>query len=1047
MKLIHALWIPEDSHSKSGLFIWAETIPLPRTKEKINTKQKHPFIVKEKDLRESLLQLIQNETNKEIDDYKLIIKNGDWHKVSLLLPTKNNIPQISPELAHFYDNKDEGKQEFGLKQWEIEGLIIPVEYLQEFILSINIEEQFHGIIISNDFIFWSICLKFSLELTARQRFIPSIINKGNFYYGKWVPVYDNPKDNQKLLSLVKSMPPVCRSIVTSETNINVGVNGRELVENFISSFIDCICRKGILSKQEYFRNKLSSDTPTEMWIKSLFFDEPKIKSEKTKDVKSIENLKLKLEEWTNKRKITKSPFRTSFRLETYEQKEEENLKEKWRLSFFLQAVDEPSLLIPFIEVWGQRKKSTMFFNRKLEHPQEHILSDLGFAVNLFNPLEKSLKKKTPELCDLTTEEVYYFLKEASILLEESGFGVLIPSWLESANTRIGIVLNVSQPESPTISGAGLFGMDSVFNFNWQMAIGNNLLTEEEFEQLAEAKVPLVKIRGQWVEFKKEELEKTLKLWKSRDQITLSELLRINAINSNKGFPVMQINYSGELKKLFSNMLANEKIEEISTPKNFNGVLRPYQAKGISWLEFMLRYGFGPCLADDMGLGKTIQVIAYLLHKKQKDRVNKPSLLICPTSIVGNWEREIKRFAPEMKVMIHHGSERLKDSNFIINSKNHDIVISTYSLANRDQSYITSLKWSFVVLDEAQNIKNPYAKQTLSILKIKADNKIALTGTPVENRLSELWSILNFLNPGFLGTWLEFRTNFAIPIEKYQDKDLSEKLKNLVRPFILRRLKTDKDIIKDLPEKQEIKVYCSLTKEQATLYQAVVNTAMSEIEDSEGIKRKGIILSTLTKLKQICNHPAHFLKDRSSISERSGKLNRLTEMLDEVFQNNEKCLIFTQFKEMGDILKQYLQEYSNKEILFMHGSIDRKNRESIIKKFQEEQESKAFILSLKAGGLGLNLTAANHVFHFDRWWNPAVENQATDRTFRIGQKKNVFVYKFICAGTVEEKIDAIIEKKKALAESVIVTGERWLTELSTEELKDVFTLRIEEIGDV
>ncbi len=452
----------------------------------------------------------------------------------------------------------------------------------------------------------------------------------------------------------------------------------------------------------------------------------------------------------------------------------------------------------------------------------------------------------------------------------------------------------------------------------------------------------------------------------------------------------------------------------------------------------------------MGLGKTIELISLLLHDRDKPQIASktgPALLICPMSIVGNWHKELQRFAPSLNVMVHHGHERLSGEAFEQEAKRHDIVITTYSLALRDKEHLSHLEWEYVVVDEAQNIKNDAAKQTQAIKKLNARHKIALTGTPVENRLSELWSIMEFLNPGYLGSGADFRKNFAIPIERYRDSNRAESLKRLVQPFVLRRLKTDKTIIADLPDKMEMKVFCNLTQEQASLYEAVVQEMLAKIEESEGIERKGLVLSTLLKLKQVCNHPAQFVADGSALPGRSGKLARLEEMLEEALEEGDKALIFTQFAEMGMLLRQHLQETLGREVLFLYGGTPKKQRDIMVQRFQEDRRgAPLFILSLKAGGVGLNLMAANHVFHFDRWWNPAVENQATDRAFRIGQKKNVQVHKFICVGTLEERIDQMIEQKKELAESIVGSGENWLTEMSTAQLKELFALSREAVGE-
>ena len=448
----------------------------------------------------------------------------------------------------------------------------------------------------------------------------------------------------------------------------------------------------------------------------------------------------------------------------------------------------------------------------------------------------------------------------------------------------------------------------------------------------------------------------------------------------------------------------------------------------------------------MGLGKTIEALALIQHNREAG-VKKPVLLICPTSVLNNWKKEAERFTLELSVAIHHGVNREKKSGFKKLAAKNAIVVSSYALLNRDLESFKQAKWSGIILDEAQNIKNAETKQSKAARSLQADYRIALTGTPVENNVGDLWSIMEFLNPGFLGNQSQFKKSYFIPIQTQRDEDAATKLKNITGPFILRRLKTDKSIITDLPDKVEMKEFCTLTKEQASLYEAIAIDTLESLEGSEGIERKGLVLATLMKLKQVCNHPAQFLKDNSSFPNRSGKLTRLTEMLEEILANDDKVLLFTQFTQMGDILRKYLQDIFGKEVLYLHGGTQKNKRDEMVERFQSESLGPSvFILSLKAGGTGLNLTSANHVIHFDRWWNPAVEDQATDRAFRIGQKRNVMVHKYICAGTLEERIDEMIEQKKNIASSVVGSGEGWLTELSNAELKEMFTLRQETIGD-
>jgi SNF2 family DNA or RNA helicase len=412
-------------------------------------------------------------------------------------------------------------------------------------------------------------------------------------------------------------------------------------------------------------------------------------------------------------------------------------------------------------------------------------------------------------------------------------------------------------------------------------------------------------------------------------------------------------------------------------------------------------------------------------------------------VLGNWEREVKRFAPTLKLLVHHGDRRAQGKAFAKAVQGKHLVITSYSLVHRDLKELQDLRWQGVVLDEAQNVKNAEAKQSQAVRQLDAEFRVALTGTPVENRLTELWAIMDFLNPGYLGPKNFFQRRFAVPIERYGDTASLRTLRSLVQPFILRRLKTDRSIIQDLPEKQEMTVFCGLSAEQASLYQHLVEQSLVDIESAEGIQRRGKILALLTKLKQVCNHPVLFSEqanEQSAFRLGSGKLQRLEAMLEEVLAEGDRSLIFTQFAEWGKLLQPYLERTFNREVIFLYGGSSKKQREEMIDRFQNDpQGPRIFILSLKAGGVGLNLTRANHVFHYDRWWNPAVENQATDRVFRIGQTRNVQVHKFVCTGTLEEKIHEIIESKKALSEQVVSTGENWLTELDTNALRDLLLL--------
>jgi SNF2 family DNA or RNA helicase len=603
-----------------------------------------------------------------------------------------------------------------------------------------------------------------------------------------------------------------------------------------------------------------------------------------------------------------------------------------------------------------------------------------------------------------------------------------------------------------MQGGNGLSLDEVVRFDWQVALGDQSLSRDDLIALAKLKAPLVRVRGQWVLLDAEEIKDAIVRLKRKDKgLTGRDALRI-ALGGQAGGPaggdsVLSggIEARGWIADVLARLENRDTIEPLPVPSGFEGELRPYQERGYAWLQFLRRWGLGACLADDMGLGKTVQTLALILHDRETSEDRAPVLLVCPTSVIGNWQREAARFTPDLAVMVHHGGARGRGKALRKTAFKHDVMITSYALLQRDISVLNTVPWKGVVLDEAQNIKNPETKQARAARALTADYRIALTGTPVENNVGDLWSIMEFLNPGLLGAQTDFKRRFFVPIQASRDVQAIERLKILTGPFILRRLKSDRTIIADLPEKMEMKVYCNLTREQGSLYAAVVEDAMETLTAADGIRRRGVVLATLSKLKQVCNHPAQFLGDNSTVPGRSGKLARLVEMLEEVLEAGERALVFTQFSEMGEIIKTHLQETFGEEVLFLHGGVPKKKRDRMVNKFQEAGAS-VFLLSLKAGGTGLNLTAANHVFHFDRWWNPAVEDQATDRAFRIGQTRGVQVHKFLCLGTLEEKIDEMIERKKEVASAIVGAGEAWLTELTTEQLTDTLSLREDAVGE-
>jgi len=1040
MFVLHGGWIPGAGKSSGSFFVWGEDSEAPLARPQRRSARSHPFQVSPECLREALKALTEG--------YASGLIQAEPMRVQALLPSTAYAPIPSPELAYAMPDGGAGEAELipQLRPWTLEGLaFVPSGILA---LLASLPSSGSGPVdpaVGQDLHFWGVAGKFALELLARQRFLPALTSdtSGGFR-ALWIPAFHAPRDQERAAQLARAMPPACRGLAASR--VDEVRASQALMEDFLREVTNA-CVHQWAGPPPPRRGRRSAQ-PASCWAEALLGDDPTIDTPPSQ----LSILHDQWQSWTESLRVAaEAPFRICFRLEPPDTAADRP-GEDWMLRFFLQATDDLSLLVPARRVWSAQDRILRFLNHRFDQPQERLLAGLGLASRLFPPLERSLRSARPEACRLTVHEAYTFLREVAPLLEASGFGVLVPPWWSKRRAPLSVRARLSSEGTTEGVGRGILSMDSIVHYDWQLTLGEEALSWEEFNRLASLKTSLVRVRGQWVELDPEQVEAAIRFWehhRGQEEMRLREALRLGLEQKGEaeGLPITGVEAGGWIADLLRQLHGGQRMVRLPQPRGFSGRLRPYQVRGFSWLAFLRQWGLGACLADDMGLGKTIQAIALLLYDKERGAGDKPVLLICPTSVVGNWHRELARFAPGLRVMIHHGNDRAGGAEFAALAGEHDVVISTYALARRDAETLQAVEWGGVILDEAQNIKNPSTQQAQVIRRLKADYRVTLTGTPVENRLSELWSIMEFLNPGYLGSQREFRSRFALPIERYQDEAAMKRLQSLVRPFVLRRVKTDLHIIQDLPEKMEMKVYCTLTPEQATLYEAVVRDSLRQIEESEGIQRRGIVLATLLKLKQVCNHPAQFLGDGSALPGRSGKLARLTEMLEEVLAVGEKALVFTQFAEMGGMLKAHLEDTFRREVLFLHGGTPQKRRDRMVARFQEDRRGPPiFVLSLKAGGLGLNLTGANHVFHFDRWWNPAVENQATDRAFRIGQTRDVLVHKFICVGTLEERIDELIESKKALAETVIGTGEGWLTELSTDELRDLLTLRREAVGE-
>ncbi|UQD53545.1 ATP-dependent helicase [Bacillus methanolicus] len=726
-----------------------------------------------------------------------------------------------------------------------------------------------------------------------------------------------------------------------------------------------------------------------------------------------------------------APFTIGLRLE--EPADEDG---DWSLELFLRDKKQPDVMINPNQI------------SSLPRGWKPYLEKVAAEENRWGRLFPWLQDGNGLLRRLTEDQAWTFLTEASEVLLALGVEILLPSWWEAMkNANLKVKARVKGTSSHRRSFVGL---DAMLDYDWRFSMNGVDLSEEEFRKLVEEKRRLVYIRGRWIKLDPNFIRQIQDLMKKAEKegLHIRDLLEQELIaaeedagdelDNPKAFARIQIELNNQWKQMIRQLSEINEIPEMPVPAGLHGELRPYQRRGMSWLLFLRRFGFGAVLADDMGLGKTVQLISYLLSVKESDDAG-PALIVCPTSVLGNWQKELERFAPGLNVYLHYGPARLKGEAFKEEALRADVVLTSYGLTHLDLEEFESLTWGTIAIDEAQNIKNAQTKQSRAVRRLKGRHHIALTGTPMENRLTELWSIFDFTNHGYLGSLGQFQKRFVIPIEKDERKDKIKELQALIRPFLLRRTKKDEEVALNLPDKLEQKEYCPLTAEQASLYEQLVRDTFAEIEKLSGFERKGLVLQMLSKLKQLCNHPALYLKEVNpqDLLERSSKLEKLNELVEAVLDQGESCLIFTQYLEMGEMIRTVLKNMHGIEVPFLNGSVPKKLRDDMIERFQNGKFP-VFLLSLKAGGTGLNLTAANHVIHYDRWWNPAVENQATDRAYRIGQNRFVHVHKLISTGTLEEKIDAMIEKKQSLNDQII-QSENWITELSTDELRDLVFL--------
>lgn len=1067
MRVYQALW----DENRSALLLWGEWTKLVRTVDE-----------------NSLLEALEEEVSSSLHPFSvpqelmaqdleaLGLENYSAETVQMYLPSFATYPLYSP---HHRLSKNFQEGEIDFLPWEIPVLRIGTLEALYFLSSLSLEPR-PGVLLDDSLLYWVEVVKLLLELLTRGRFIPGLHASREFYRSNWELVPNEQEDAQRLALLISGMPAICRVRVMPQKNDDLprksaadyakgasssianramsvdsfGLgDGGEIVRIFLQRSANAVIRSFAASIAVHCpRLEASSEAEkaAASWLSSLLSPEAKLVSGLTE----LSRLSARLERW---RGVLQSHaqyvLHCGFRLlePVVEQDKIKPTELNWRLEFLVVPDGSTEQAQDLSALWQGALGTLASAGQSAEELEEKILIDLYRAALAWPPLLGALKESFPSAMSLSTAEAYSFLREGSPLLRELGFVVLHPKWWDAPAEALGLRLSVDTPK--TSSARERLNLEALVKFHWQLALGGEELSLADFRSMVESQVGLINIAGRWLEIKPAQAKKALEVLEKsgEDHLRIIDVLRMGLGGDYEGLPIVSFSASDWLERFIDSKTAASDVEQ---PHAFDGTLRPYQREGLSWLSFLTRLGCGACLADDMGLGKTVQFIALLLHEREELRgvspaAERPTLLVVPMSIIENWRRELARFGAGLRVYVHHGSLRAGAEEFVKEAQESDVVLSTYNLVYRDEKLMHSVRWGRIALDEAQAIKNLQTKQTRAVRELcqvqlassgeEKPLRVVLTGTPLENHLEELWSILDFLNPGYLGSLREFRSRYAVPIERYRQNEQATKLARLIQPFVLRRLKSDASVISDLPQKLEMEVLTSLTKEQASLYQSCLDEMLPQVEIAEGLRRKGLVLAAITRLKQICDHPQLVLHDGGGLSGRSGKLTLLHELLEVILESGEKTLIFTQYAQMGELLKRSLEERFDQEVLFLHGKVPQATRQRLVDTFQSNDGPAIFVLSLKVGGLGLNLTAATQVIHYDQWWNPAVQDQATDRAYRIGQTKNVQVRKLIVRGTLEERIAEMLKRKREVATSVVRASREGITELSSAELRSLLEL--------
>jgi superfamily II DNA or RNA helicase len=887
---------------------------------------------------------------------------------------------------------------------------------------------------------WAIATRLAVGVVAAQRVVPVLVGGGEDVTGSWRSLIDDDPDTAAAFAQVgAALPPAGHSVALTDSRI---WDPHDLLRAYADAVADLLIRHGGPPPRPG-RPRARLLPWTARWAEALA--DPVDASVPLRD--EADELVAAVAGW-----LGGGADRVGGIVELHLESAAEQ-DDPWPLTFSLRAND--GVLLPAADVWQSDPDSPDTVGR-----QETLLRGLARCARVFPPLDRALSLSEPTGLDLTPGEAWGFISDAAPLLRSADVVVVVPDDVEAEDIRLRLRLSAEGVEDDAVLDADdLLGGSATYE--WDIALGDEALEEWELEEILAAGTPLVRWRNRWVRLDPDEVRR-LRALGPGGSVTLLEAIGLGLAGSatvgdlvGEGVPLARetadVVVDGALTALLDRVrAAADRPPAAQEPDGFVGELRPYQRRGVAWLQGMGDLGLGAILADDMGLGKTIQLIAYVLLRQPKD----PVLVVCPTSVVGNWQREFARFAPGLEVTRWHGVDRPDDA-----MDTQSVVVTTYGTLRRDVDELAQRQWSIVALDEAQQIKNPQTAGAKAVRRLPRAQTVALTGTPLENRLAELWALLDVTNPGLLGRRADFNRRFVKRIERHHDRATAARLRRLVAPFILRREKSDPAVIADLPPKIERTVTCPLTPEQAKLYEAALARVLDGgLEGATVMERRGRVLALLTELKQICNHPAQHLREEgTTLAGRSGKLAAAREIIAEAVSGEEQVLLFTQYVTMGKLLVRQLSADLGVSIPFLHGGLSALARDKLVSAFQARIEGggdtfgdppPVLVVSLRAGGTGLNLTAATQVVHYDRWWNPAVEDQATDRAHRIGQNRTVEVHKLVTAGTLEERIDELLTSKRQLAASIVGAGESWVTELGDAELRDLLALSADaEIADL